>query len=316
MAHRLRALGVGPEVTVGVAAERSLELVVGLLAVMKAGGAYLPLDPELPPARLAAMAADGGITLLLTQSHLAGRLGGEALPEAVRLLLLDAEDTDLENTGAENSGGLPDTPPAAGLRPENLAYLIYTSGSTGTPKGAGNSHGALLNRLAWMQKAYRLSPGERVLQKTPFGFDVSVWEFFWPLMVGAHLVVAAPGEHRDAARLVALIRGEGIDTLHFVPSMLQAFLEEPGVEQCTSLRRVVCSGEALPAALQDRLFARLPQVGLYNLYGPTEAAIDVSHWTCRAGEGGAGGGVPIGVAIDNLRLHVLDECLNPLPAGA
>ncbi|WP_377806053.1 amino acid adenylation domain-containing protein [Azospirillum sp. A29] len=316
LAHRLQALGVGPEVTVGVVAERSLELVVGLLAVMKAGGAYLPLDPELPPARLAAMAADAGIALLLTQSHLAGRLGGEALPEAVRLLLLDAADTDAENTDAEDTGGLPDTPPAAGLRPENLAYLIYTSGSTGTPKGAGNSHGALLNRLAWMQKAYRLSPGERVLQKTPFGFDVSVWEFFWPLMVGAHLVVAAPGEHRDAARLVALIRGEGIDTLHFVPSMLQAFLEEPGVEHCTSLRRVVCSGEALPEALQDRLLARLPQVGLYNLYGPTEAAIDVSHWTCRAGEGGAGGGVPIGVAIDNLRLHVLDECLNPLPAGA
>ncbi|MBK1842814.1 AMP-binding protein, partial [Azospirillum sp. YIM B02556] len=185
-----------------------------------------------------------------------------------------------------------------------------------TPKGAGNSHGALLNRLAWMQKAYRLAPGERVLQKTPFGFDVSVWEFFWPLMVGAHLVVAAPGEHRDAARLVALIREQSIDTLHFVPSMLQAFLEEPGVEDCTSLRRVVCSGEALPVALQDRLFARLPAVGLYNLYGPTEAAIDVSHWTCRAGEGGAGGGVPIGVAIDNLRLHVLDGSLNPLPAGA
>ncbi|KJR63083.1 hypothetical protein VY88_23170 [Azospirillum thiophilum] len=309
LAHRLQALGVGPEVTVGVAAERSLELVVGLLAVMKAGGAYLPLDPELPPARLKAMAADGGIALLLTQSHLAGRLGGGVVPQAVRLLLLDAEDT----------AGLPDTPPVSGLRPDNLAYLIYTSGSTGTPKGAGNSHGALLNRLAWMQKAYGLAPGERVLQKTPFGFDVSVWEFFWPLMVGAHLVVAAPGEHRDAARLVALIREQSIDTLHFVPSMLQAFLEEPGVEQCTCLRRVVCSGEALPAALQDRLFARLPGVGLYNLYGPTEAAIDVSHWTCRsggAGEAGAGGGVPIGVAIDNLRLYVLDECLNPLPAGA
>ncbi|CAO3408743.1 amino acid adenylation domain-containing protein [Azospirillum largimobile] len=306
LAHRLQALGVGPEVTVGVAAERSAELVVGLLAVMKAGGAYLPLDLELPPARLAAMAADGGIALLLTQSHLAGRLGGDVLPDTVRLLLLDAED----------SAGLPDTPPVTGLLPDNLAYLIYTSGSTGMPKGAGNSHGALLNRLAWMQKAYRLAPGERVLQKTPFGFDVSVWEFFWPLMVGAHLVVAAPGEHRDAARLVALIRDQSIDTLHFVPSMLQAFLEEPGVEDCTSLRRVVCSGEALPAALQDRLFARLPGVRLYNLYGPTEAAIDVSHWTCRAGEGGAGGGVPIGVAIDNLRLYVLDECLNPLPAGA
>ncbi|MBK1842353.1 amino acid adenylation domain-containing protein, partial [Azospirillum sp. YIM B02556] len=141
LAHRLQALGVGPEVTVGVAAERSLELVVGLLAVMKAGGAYLPLDPDLPPARLKAMATDGGIALLLTQSHLADRLSGDALPEAVRLLLLDAEDT----------GGLPDSPPVSGLRPDNLAYLIYTSGSTGTPKGAGNSHGALLNRLAWMQ---------------------------------------------------------------------------------------------------------------------------------------------------------------------
>ncbi|MCW5431067.1 AMP-binding protein, partial [Pseudomonas aeruginosa] len=170
--------------------------------------------------------------------------------------------------------------PGVELNGENLAYVIYTSGSTGKPKGAGNRHSALSNRLCWMQQAYGLGVGDTVLQKTPFSFDVSVWEFFWPLMSGARLVVAAPGDHRDPAKLVALINREGVDTLHFVPSMLQAFLQDEDVVSCTSLKRIVCSGEALPADAQQQVFAKLPQAGLYNLYGPTEAAIDVTHWTC------------------------------------
>ncbi len=168
------------------------------------------------------------------------------------------------------------------LHAESLAYVIYTSGSTGRPKGAANRHGALHNRLAWMQAAYGLQPGDTVLQKTPFSFDVSVWEFFWPLMAGARLALAAPGDHRDPARLAALIQRHAVDTLHFVPSMLQSFLAHADLAACASLRRVVCSGEALPASARDELLQRLPGAALYNLYGPTEAAIDVTHHTCTA----------------------------------
>ncbi|WP_201165757.1 AMP-binding protein, partial [Pseudomonas sp. S60] len=193
------------------------------------------------------------------------------VPDAVRVLNLDGQ------------GHLAYPTQATGVQPapENLAYVIYTSGSTGKPKGAGNRHKALTNRLCWMQQAYGLEASDTVLQKTPFSFDVSVWEFFWPLMVGARLVVAAPGDHRDPARLVALIEREQVSTLHFVPSMLQVFLQDPGVCGCTSLKRIVCSGEALQVDAQQQVFAKLPNAGLYNLYGPTEAAIDVTHWTCR-----------------------------------
>ncbi|WP_337059002.1 amino acid adenylation domain-containing protein, partial [Pseudomonas sp. USHLN015] len=204
------------------------------------------------------------------------------------------------------------TNPGIALHAENLAYVIYTSGSTGKPKGAGNRHSALTNRLCWMQQAYGLSGDDSVLQKTPFSFDVSVWEFFWPLMTGARLVVAAPGDHRDPARLVALIERENITTLHFVPSMLQAFLLDPQVERCTRLKRIVCSGEALPVDAQQQVFARLPHAGLYNLYGPTEAAIDVTHWTC-VDEGKDG--VPIGQPIANLGCYILDANLEPVPVG-
>ncbi len=163
-----------------------------------------------------------------------------------------------------------------------------------------------------MQQAYGLGVGDTVLQKTPFSFDVSVWEFFWPLMSGARLVVAAPGDHRDPAKLVALINREGVDTLHFVPSMLQAFLQDEDVVSCTSLKRIVCSGEALPADAQQQVFAKLPQAGLYNLYGPTEAAIDVTHWSCV--EEGKDT-VPIGRPIANLACYILDGNLEPVPVG-
>jgi len=301
LAHRLLAEGAGPERIVGVAARRAPEMVVALLAVLKAGGAYLPLDPDLPPSRLTDMMADSGMSLLLTQSALRT---GLTVPATVRVLELDAP-------GQPWADGMPDHDPAIEVAADGLAYVIYTSGSTGKPKGAGNRHVSLHNRLAWMQEAYPIGPGNTVLQKTPFGFDVSVWEFFWPLMTGAQLALAAPDEHRDPALLAARIRRHAVDTLHFVPSMLQAFVAHPDSAQCHSLRQVMCSGEALPAELQEQAFARLPQIALHNLYGPTEAAIDVTHWTCRPGERS----VPIGRPISQTAAYVLDGGLNPLPHG-
>ncbi|HEV8156631.1 MAG TPA: amino acid adenylation domain-containing protein, partial [Gaiellales bacterium] len=308
LAHRLRDWGVGPDVLVGVCAERSLELVVGLLAVLKAGGAYVPLDPEYPAERLIAMVSDAGLRVTLLQGAAV-----EALPlqdGVTRILLeLDASPSLLASVSA---------PSLDDLHVDHLAYMIYTSGSTGKPKGAANTHAGLHNRLAWMQDAYGLTGDDVVLQKTPFSFDVSVWEFFWPLIVGARLVMAAPGVHRDPARLVETIRREGVTTLHFVPSMLQAFIEHVAWEQTedvpawASLRRVICSGEALPAELRDRVGKYLPQVQLENLYGPTEASIDVTRWAC-AGDQSAE--VPIGRPIWNTQAYVLDGGLEPVPAG-
>ena len=299
LAHRLIEAGVGPDVLVGVAVERSIEMVVGLLAILKAGGAYVPLDPDYPRERLAYMLEDSGVKLLLTQAHLLEQL---PIPAGLQSLVLG--ESWFDGYGEHNPGIVID--------PENLAYVIYTSGSTGQPKGAGNRHSALTNRLCWMQQAYELDARDTVLQKTPFSFDVSVWEFFWPLMTGARLVVAAPGDHRDPARLVSLINAEHVTMLHFVPSMLQAFLQDPAVSTCHSLQRIVCSGEALPVDAQQQVFAKLPAAGLYNLYGPTEAAIDVTHWTC-VDEGSDT--VPIGKPIANLRTHVLDAQLLPVPVG-
>jgi microcystin synthetase protein McyA len=190
--------------------------------------------------------------------------------------------------------------------------MIYTSGSTGKPKGAMNTHQGICNRLLWMQNQYGLTEADKVLQKTPFSFDVSVWEFFWPLLVGARLVVAEPGGHRDPAYLVKLIVERGITVLHFVPSMLRAFLQEPGVERCRSLRHVVCSGEALPYDLQEQFFRLVPSQ-LHNLYGPTEAAVDVTHWTCRRDDERKI--VPIGRPVANTQIYILDRYLQPVPMG-
>ncbi|MCM2575724.1 AMP-binding protein, partial [Achromobacter xylosoxidans] len=260
LAWRLRQAGVGPEQVVGVYAHRSVEMVLALLAVLKAGAAYVPLDPDYPEERLAYMMQDSGLALLLTQPALAERAATLA-PQA-QVLPLD------EALIAEHA----EVPPAVAWHPEQLAYVIYTSGSTGRPKGAGNRHAALTNRLAWMQQAYELRASDVVLQKTPFSFDVSVWEFFWPLAQGAQLVLAGPGEHREPERLVQLIEDEGVSTLHFVPSMLHAFLSHleglPG-KRCASLKRIVCSGEALSPELLQRALQTLPQAQIENLYGPT-----------------------------------------------
>ncbi|HTN88778.1 MAG TPA: amino acid adenylation domain-containing protein [Sorangium sp.] len=297
LAHRLRALGVGPETLVGVCAERSVELVVGLLGVMKAGGAYVPLDPSYPEERLRFMMADAGAPVLLTQTHLVERLSGSR----ATVVCLDADHAE----GREDN-------PTSGATESTLAYMIYTSGSTGRPKGVMNTHGGLRNRLLWMQDTFDLGPRDAVLQKTPYSFDVSIWEFFWPLTIGARLVVALPGGHRDSAYLARIIEAERVTTVHFVPSMLQAFMEELSAGRCGSLKRVICSGEALSYELTARFFER-NQAGLYNLYGPTEASIDVSFWKCQPDD--VRRIVPIGRPIANTQLYVMDAHASPVPVG-
>lgn len=300
LAHRLRALGVKSEVLVGVCLERSVELMVGLLGILKAGAAYVPLDPDLPQDRLAFMLQDSHVPVLLTHSLLLSKL-----PESqAQSVCLDRDWKDI----AQESTATPVTEVTA----DNLAYLIYTSGSTGTPKGALNTHRGICNRLLWMQETYQLSESDRVLQKTPYSFDVSVWEFFWPLMTGACVVFARPQGHRDPGYLVQLITEQQITVLHFVPSMLAIFLEEANVEQCHSLRQVVCSGEALSYELQQRFFRRLT-TRLDNLYGPTEAAVDVTYWPCERDD--PRGIVPIGRPVANTQMYILDAHLQPVPVG-
>jgi amino acid adenylation domain-containing protein len=297
LAQELRSLGVEPETLVGICTERSLEMVTGLLAILKSGGAYLPLDPGYPQERIAFMLADAKAPVLLTQKHLLARLP----QHNARIICLD----ELQGESDEN--------PRSGVKPENLAYVIYTSGSTGQPKGAMNTHRGICNRLLWMQDAYQLSDADRVLQKTPFTFDVSVWEFFWPLMTGGRLVMARPGLHGDSGYLISTIRSEEITTLHFVPPMLSAFLTDRDAGGCTSLKRVICSGEALTRETQDRFFATLPGVELHNLYGPTEAAVDVTFWKCQPDSTEIT--VPIGRPVANTQIYILDRAMQPLPAG-
>ncbi|MFE9635254.1 amino acid adenylation domain-containing protein [Streptomyces sp. NPDC006463] len=300
LARVLRNRGVGPESVVALAVPRSPDLVVALLAVLKAGGAYLPVDPDYPAERIAFMLADAAPVLLLTTADTADRLtaGGPDVPR----LLVDREQPDEP---------APTGPPAP-LSADHPAYVIYTSGSTGRPKGVQVPHRGIVNRLLWMQHQYGLTRDDRVLQKTPSGFDVSVWEFFWPLIQGATLVVARPDGHKDPAYLAELIRAEGVTTAHFVPSMLQVFVQEPAAADCTGLRRVICSGEALPEELQRQFLALLPGVGLHNLYGPTEASVDVTAWECA----GDPGPVPIGRPVWNTRAYVLDAALRPVAPGA
>ncbi|WP_282701797.1 non-ribosomal peptide synthetase [Streptomyces sp. CC219B] len=298
LAHRLLAEGAGPDRLVGVAVPRSLDLIVALYAVLKTGAAYLPVDPDYPLGRIAQLLEDGRPVCTLTTAGTAGRL-----PADGRLLLVDEPEP----------AAYPAHRPAATAGPADTAYVIFTSGSTGRPKGVAVPHRGIVNRLAWMQDRYRLEPGERVLQKTPAGFDVSVWEFFWPLLYGATLVVARPEGHRDPAYLAELIQRERVTTVHFVPSMLGAFLGDPAASGCGGLRRVVCSGEALPAELERRFFQLLPGVELHNLYGPTEASVDVTAWECRPAEPSRS--VPIGAPIRNVRTYVLDRALRPVPVG-
>jgi amino acid adenylation domain-containing protein/thioester reductase-like protein len=304
LARYLRARGIGPDKLVGICVDRSLEMVVGLLGILKAGGAYVPIDPNYPADRVAYMVKDSSPKVLLTQAHLQKRLPHTES----EVVVLDDGWEEISRYGEENLD-----PRELELTSRNLAYVIYTSGSTGHPKGAMNEHGALINRLQWMQSAYQLNASDRVLQKTPFSFDVSVWEFFWTLMSGAQLVVARPQGHQDPEYLRDVIEARGVTTLHFVPSMLQAFLEGHRAGRCPNVRHVVCSGEELSGSLQQKFFDCFPHAQLSNLYGPTEAAVDVTVWECRQEDGRAR--VPIGRPIANTQMYVLDRHGKPVPLG-
>ncbi|MDQ3981185.1 MAG: amino acid adenylation domain-containing protein, partial [Actinomycetota bacterium] len=301
LARHLRRLGVGPESIVALCLERGFDLVVALLGVMRAGGAYLPLDPEASQERIGFMLEDARPAAVLTSEKLLARVPQYVAPA----LVLDRDRPRVD----EDPAG----PVTAGVDGSNLAYVLYTSGSTGRPKGVMVGHEAIANRIAWMQRTYGLRGDDRVLQKTPYGFDVSVWEIFWPLVTGSRLVMAAPGGHRDADYLSRLIQDRGVTVCHFVPSLLNAFLDQFALEdRCASLRLVVTSGEELHVADQRRFFEGI-DAELHNLYGPTEAAVDVSSWACRPDA--TDRTVPIGRPIDNVTLYVLDDRLEPVPVG-
>ena len=300
LAGRLRALGVGPDIRVGVCLERSLDLVVALLGVLKAGGAYVPLDPDHPPRRLAWILADAQVRVRIAPADGSDRLADTPVPRLV-----------LEH-GAPGRGAADTRPPASGARPESLAYVLYTSGSTGTPKGAMIPHAAIVNHMLWMQAEFPLTAADAVLQKTPVGFDASVWEFWAPLLAGGRLVLAPPGGHRDGASLVEAVARHRVSVLQVVPTLLHILLDEPGLSACSSLARVFSGGEPLGADLRDRFRARLG-AELVNLYGPTEATIDSVFW--RSGEDRPRADVPIGRPVRGLRAYVLDRDLRPVPAG-
>jgi amino acid adenylation domain-containing protein len=301
LAHYLIKRGVGSDVVVGIAVERSLEMLVGLLGILKAGGAYAPLDPHYPTERLSYMLADCGTPVLLTQQALVERLPAFA-GEVICL------DSGWEQIAQES-----DRAPNVEVAAQDLAYVIYTSGSTGEPKGVMNQHDGIVNRLLWMQAQYGLEACDVVLQKTSFSFDVSVWEFFWPLLSGARVVFARPEGHKDDQYLIELIKRHQVSTMHFVPSMLSVMLAAPGFATCTSLKRVFCSGEALGVEQVRQFSECLPATQLHNLYGPTEAAVDVSYWPCVYHAGLRT--VPIGKPVANTQLYVLDEDLRPVPVG-
>ena len=301
LARRLCALGVGADTLVGLCTERSLEMVVGILAVLKAGGAFVPFDPVAPRERLAFLLEDTAVPVLLTQRALAARLPAST----AHTLYLDEEGAEETPAGTFLVGG-------AG--PDHLAYVLYTSGSTGRPKGVMVTHRAACNHVLWAQETHGISSAERALQKTPLVFDVAIRELFWPLTVGACLVVARPGGHQDGAYLAELAAEHGIPVLNFVPSLLRAFLDEPAVDRCSALRRVISGGEELTPDLHERFVERLgSRATLYNQYGPTEAAVTATAWPCR--QDAAGRRLPIGRPIGNVRVHVVDERLRSVPLG-
>ncbi|MBC5802113.1 MAG: amino acid adenylation domain-containing protein [Candidatus Eremiobacteraeota bacterium] len=299
LARQLRACGVGPHVGVGICAERGPELVVATLAVLEAGGYYVPFDPDYPEDRLGFMLQDSAAAILLAQAHLA-----EKLPHGDAVVVILDDAGIVAPMSAESV--------ARKATPRDPAYMIYTSGSTGKPKGALNAHAGIVNRLLWMNERWPLGPDDVVLQKTPYSFDVSVWELFWPLIAGARLVMARPGGHRDPFYLVEAIERHGVTTVHFVPSMLRAFLADGGAGRCTSLRRVMCSGEALAPELVPAFHAQLG-AELHNLYGPTEAAVDVTHWAIP--RDWTEPVVPIGRPIANTQTYILDRHGEPVPLG-
>jgi arthrofactin-type cyclic lipopeptide synthetase C len=316
LAHHLRILGVRTDQRVAVCMERSIDMVVALLAVWKAGGAYLPLDPGLPPDRLAFMVADSAPVVLLTHAEvpaplrlwLAARMRARAAEVGEVAWAIDIDDASVWR----KCSPMNPTHEKVGVRANHLAYVTYTSGSTGQPKGVLVEHAGVLSVLVWTQLVFRFGPDDAMLQKTPFAFDASVWEIFWPISAGARLVIARPGGHKDPDYLAQIVREERITALQFVPSMLELFLHSDEAPLCSHLKSVFSGGERLSAALVERLHAVLPEATLYNLYGPTEASCNVTILPCAVSPVDPSVGRPVA----NRRIYILDAFLAPVPIGA
>ncbi|HST22773.1 MAG TPA: amino acid adenylation domain-containing protein [Blastocatellia bacterium] len=307
MALYLKKLGVGPGALAGISMDRSVEMVLAIFGVLKAGGAYVPLDPTYPKDRLAFMAEDARIKVLLTQSHILQQFSDLNL----NALCLDK---DWEKVAANVDNLAPDDELVQEeVSPQDLAYVIYTSGSTGKPKGVMTPHRAVTNMILWMQAAYEMTPADRQMQKTAFSFDASVWEFFWPLSTGATLVIARPYAEKDGDYMVKTLQEQNITILQLVPSLLKMLVEQQGFEACQSLKHVFCGGEALPAAVCERFFERLPNSKLTNVYGPTETTMHVTVWECR--KGAKERIMPIGRPVGNTQAYILDGHLQPVPIG-
>ncbi len=298
LALELRRRGIGPECRVGVSIERSPEMIVALLGVLQSGAAYVPLDPDDPPERLGRIVADADVDLLVSLDG-----DGVAVHRGPRLALADVPEAE--------PGELPEAPALGG---DALAYVLYTSGSTGRPKGVAVPHRAICNRLAWMVRRFPLAAGERVLHRTPFGFDASIWEIFCPLISGATVALLPAGDHRNVDAVARSIRELGVAVLQLVPSQLGPFLESPEADTGPGLRRLFCGGEVLPAHLAREAAKRLG-VEVTNLYGPTETAIDATFQPVAGVRPGSGGAVPIGRPLDNLRTIVLEPLGRALPDG-
>ncbi|MEM7586019.1 MAG: amino acid adenylation domain-containing protein, partial [Acidobacteriota bacterium] len=305
LASYLKAHGVGTEDRIGVCLERSLDLPVTLLAVLRSGAVYVPLDPKNPRQRIAAMIEDAEIDLLVTVSSLVERVERAPASGASELEVIQLDRDAGAIAGVETAGDLP-----AGM-PESTAYVLFTSGSTGRPKGVAVDHRALTNRLRWSQSVYRLDAEDRVLQSASTGFDFSLWELIAPLASGGELVLAPPGAELEPAELVDEIVRRKVTVAHFVPSILGWVQERQELAACRALRRVFVGGEALPAAVRDRFFevrdAAGLQTELWNQYGPTEATIDATYVRCRARDRGQV--VTIGRPVANLRGHIVGPSL-------
>lgn len=301
LAHRLRELGVGPEVPVAICMERSLGMIIGLLGILKAGGAYVPLDPDYPLERIRYVLKDVQAPVMLTQKSLIDRLTGLG----VETVCVDSDWETIAKYDAEA--------PNIDLTSTGLAYVIYTSGSTGQPKGVMVEHRGLSNAVDWIVETLKLSSGDRCLLKTPITFDAAGRELFPILLAGGTLVIAEPGGHRDSRYLAEIIRDQRISILHCVPSILRLLSDEPALEECAALRGVMCGGEALTPQIVTRFLGR-SLARLYNVYGPTEAIIDSTYWRCE--NPAAHSTIPIGRPIQNVQVYILDDLQNLLPIGA
>jgi amino acid adenylation domain-containing protein len=301
LARVLRARGLERDDLIAVCIDRSIEQMVTVLGILLAGAAYVPVDPQGPTERRRFMLEDSRPRAIVTM-----RAFMDVIPNELRALAI-ALDTLPDDASADD-----DPLPPVGT-PQDLAYVIYTSGSTGTPKGVLNQHDGVSNHLAWMAEVYPLTTDDRVLGKTPAVFDVSVWEWFWPLSQGACIVLTRPGGEKDPPYLLDAIEAHGITNIQFVPTLLRLFLERTDLARCRSLQRVICSGEALTGELRDRFFELMPgPPALIDLYGPTETAVHVTGWACTPGETGP---VPIGHPLPNVRAYIVDEAMNAVPQG-